>query len=181
MESELGDELLVETALEHYQGRRFAQAERLCREALVRNPEDATAANLLGLLAGQAGQIEAGEELLAEAIRLSPEHARYHNDLGLLLSGVGRASEAAALFEKAIQAGTERNQESIERNEGQQLASGRAKPAASKGKPGPRMPDEKSVRATRKTVGVKPLRQTRAARSPIDPNAIDRHKQILEG
>jgi hypothetical protein len=54
-------------------------------------------------------------------------------------------------------------------------------PAAKQSKPGPRLPGEKSVRETRKTVGVKPARVGRTAKAPMDPSAIDRRRQIIEG
>jgi hypothetical protein len=58
---------------------------------------------------------------------------------------------------------------------------GNAVPAAKRSNPGPRLPGEKTVRETRKTVGVKPARVGRAAKAPMDPNAIDRRRQIIEG
>lgn len=58
---------------------------------------------------------------------------------------------------------------------------GRARPTATRGKPGPQLPGEKKVRPTKRTVGVEPVKTSRVARTPMDPNAIDRRKQILEG
>jgi hypothetical protein len=56
----------------------------------------------------------------------------------------------------------------------------RPKAAVAHGIPGPKLPDEKSVRVTRKTVNVKPLKLSRTARSPVDPNAVDHRHQVLD-
>jgi hypothetical protein len=59
-------------------------------------------------------------------------------------------------------------------------AARRAKRPATKAPPPPRIAGEKSVRATRKTVGMEPVKTTRAARKPMDPRAIDRRKQVFD-
>ena len=52
--------------------------------------------------------------------------------------------------------------------------------SAVRGTPGPKLPGEKEVRETTKTVGVKPLKVSREARTPIDPRAVDRRKQVFD-
>jgi hypothetical protein len=56
----------------------------------------------------------------------------------------------------------------------------RTRATAVKGKPGPKLPGEKSVRETKATVDVKPLKMTREARSPLDTKAVDRRKQVFD-
>jgi hypothetical protein len=56
----------------------------------------------------------------------------------------------------------------------------RSKPVAARGTPGPTLPGEKSVRETKKTVEVKPLKLTRTARSPLDPNAVDQRHEVFD-
>jgi len=56
----------------------------------------------------------------------------------------------------------------------------RARPTAAKGKPGPGLPGEKSVRGTKTTVDLKPLKTSREARKPADPRTIDRRKQVFD-
>ena len=56
----------------------------------------------------------------------------------------------------------------------------RPKAAAARGIPGPKLPGEKSVRETGKTVNVKPLKLSGAAQTPVDPNAVDHRHQVLD-
>ena len=63
---------------------------------------------------------------------------------------------------------------------GAKASSSRSRPASTKSTKPPRLPGEKAVRATNKTVGVKPAKASRATRTPLDPNAIDRRKQIVD-
>ena len=44
----------------------------------------------------------------------------------------------------------------------------------------PKLPGEKSVRPTAQTVGVKPAKPSKIARTPLDPNAVDRRRQIVD-
>lgn len=69
------------------------------------------------------------------------------------------------------------------RSSGMKGGSRSAKPArtmASGRAPGPKIPGEKSIRETQKSVPVKPLRVTRAATVPLDARAIDRRKQVFD-
>jgi hypothetical protein len=63
---------------------------------------------------------------------------------------------------------------------GKASAGHRAKRPAAKAPPPPRIAGEKSVRTTRKTVGIDPVKTTRAARTPMDSRAIDRRKQVFD-
>jgi hypothetical protein len=56
----------------------------------------------------------------------------------------------------------------------------RAKRTATKSPPPPQIAGEKSVRPTRKSLDVKPVKATRASRKPMDPRAIDRRKQVFD-
>ena len=58
--------------------------------------------------------------------------------------------------------------------------SSRRTPAPSTGPiPGPKLPYEKTVRRTGRTVEVKPVKETRIAKSPIKGAAVDRRRQIV--
>ncbi len=43
---------------------------------------------------------------------------------------------------------------------------------------GIQLPDEKTVRPTGKTLGVKPVRRSRKAKEPVAAPAVDRRRQI---
>ena len=58
--------------------------------------------------------------------------------------------------------------------------SSRGTPRTSTGaSPGPKLPYEKSVRPTGRTVEVKPVKETRIAKSPLKGAAVDRRRQIV--
>jgi hypothetical protein len=57
-------------------------------------------------------------------------------------------------------------------NKSRRTSTGNTKP--------PRLPDEKSVRPTTKSVAVKPAATSKIARTPPDPISIDRRKQIVD-
>lgn len=44
---------------------------------------------------------------------------------------------------------------------------------------GPKLPDEKSVKPTKRTVGVKAVKESKAARAPARGAAVDRRRQIV--
>lgn len=58
--------------------------------------------------------------------------------------------------------------------------SGRRTPRTSTGaSPGPKLPYEKSIRPTGRTVEVKPAKESRIAKSPLKGAAMDRRRQIV--
>ena len=91
----------LQTALAHFQARRFAEAQSICRQVLSSNPNCADAIGMLGLIALQVGNIPSAGELLTKAISLQPRHAKFHHDLGLVLSAAGRNDDAVKAFQEA--------------------------------------------------------------------------------
>lgn len=112
----------------HRQGN-LAEAERIYRQILASDPEQADACHGLGLLAQTAGRHEQASRLLqqaseqyyrsgkqhrrqgrlAEALalfeqsaQLNPQHADAHYNLGSLLFDLGRAAEALPSFQRAV-------------------------------------------------------------------------------
>jgi Tfp pilus assembly protein PilF len=81
----------------------LAEAERLIRQAIQRDPTDATAfANLGAVLERQGKQPEA-EKQLRRAIALDPKHANAHFNLGLVRGLQRKSEEAVKLFSRAIE------------------------------------------------------------------------------
>jgi len=73
------------------------------RETLKKDPKNAEAHNILGLLLGRKGADS--KDVAAEfrqAIQLRPEYARAHNNLGLVLAQSDEDKEAIAEFKEAI-------------------------------------------------------------------------------
>ncbi len=89
-------------ALARFQEGRFAEAERLFRDALELFPEDVNALNLLGVACGAQDRHEDALDPLRKALRLHPQGASIHFNLGRALEGCGRLDEAVAAFAQAL-------------------------------------------------------------------------------
>jgi tetratricopeptide (TPR) repeat protein len=92
---------LVE-GLAHHQGGRVGQAEALYQQVLVREPDNADALHLLGMLAHGANRHEEAVGRIARAVQLKGNVAPYHNNLGVVLQALGRHHEAGLCFAQAL-------------------------------------------------------------------------------
>ena len=90
-------------AAEQQQAGRWAEAEKLCRDILRRDPRDVNALRLLGTCAAHAGRQREAERLLRRAVTQAPDYAEARRDLGRLFKEQQRLEEAIAEFEKAIE------------------------------------------------------------------------------
>lgn len=90
-------------AAEHQQAGRWAEAEKICRDILRRDPRDVNALRLLGTCAAHAGRLREAERLLRRAVTQAPDYAEARRDLGRLFKEQQRLEEAIAEFEKAIE------------------------------------------------------------------------------
>lgn len=108
------DELLRRGA-EFQRAAEHGKAEDSFREALVRQPENAAALQMLADALGvrgyahqERGELDAAIECYLEALALAPANApglaqaQIHNNLGNAYRGLGRAGEAIAAFRAAI-------------------------------------------------------------------------------
>jgi tetratricopeptide (TPR) repeat protein len=85
-----------------YRAGDLPRAERLAREALAAEPDDARTLCLLGIVC-QAGRRPAeAREHYAGAVRLKPDYAEAHNNLGVTLAQDGRREEAVESFRQAV-------------------------------------------------------------------------------
>ncbi|HMD54356.1 MAG TPA: tetratricopeptide repeat protein, partial [Phycisphaerae bacterium] len=75
----------INTALECYNAGRLNQAEAICRQIIVQDPNHADALHMLGLIAGRAGNHKTAVELIGRAIQINPSAAEYQVHLGLSL------------------------------------------------------------------------------------------------
>lgn len=85
----------------HKEGR-FAEAEAVYRAALVRNPEDADAGNLLGVLCQQTGRLTESRRLLEAVIARHPGMDTAHNNLGITLQAEGDMAGALDAYARAV-------------------------------------------------------------------------------
>ena len=93
---------LLDTAYRHHQSGQLAEAERLYRSILASDPNNATALQLLGVLANQVGQPEAAVGLIRDAIALNRRVPEMHFNIGGPLQALGRHAEAISHYSEAI-------------------------------------------------------------------------------
>jgi tetratricopeptide (TPR) repeat protein len=84
------------------QAGRFAEAEKLCRAILQREPREPQAIYLLGLNALATGRHQRAAELLGRTIRLDPSFAPGYLNLGVALAALGRRREALVQYDEAV-------------------------------------------------------------------------------
>ncbi len=92
----------LRVGLEHHQAGRLAEAEACYCEILQREPRDADALHLLGVLAQTAGQYEIAIGLLRAAIEVNPLAADYPYNLGNTFLLQGELAAAVASYRAAI-------------------------------------------------------------------------------
>lgn len=85
----------------HQQGR-LADAERIYRQILQREPTNVPALHMFGVVALQTGQLERAVRLIGRVIALEPDNAVAHNNLGLALQELKRLAEAVASYDRSI-------------------------------------------------------------------------------
>jgi len=88
---------------EHYDQKRFDDAERQLEEAYLLRPRDQKVLNLLGLIYFKQEKYEKAEEVYRKLIAESPDaHTLYYN-LGLIYLKLQRLEEAESSFLKALE------------------------------------------------------------------------------
>jgi tetratricopeptide (TPR) repeat protein len=89
-------------ALAHQRAGRAADAERICRQILVIDPDHAQTLHLLGLIEHQSGRSEIAIKHIREAIARNGRDPAFHHNLGNILRGQGRFAEATTCYELAL-------------------------------------------------------------------------------
>lgn len=89
-------------AFERHRAGGLEPAEAIYRRILAREPRNADAQHLLGMLLWQRGDAESAAAQIRKAIGIAPAVAPFHNNLGLVLDAAGRHSEAGDCFRTAI-------------------------------------------------------------------------------
>lgn len=93
---------LLANAVLHHQSGRLEDAASIYRRILRREPRNADALHLYGLLAHQSGDAATAVERIGEAVTLDPGSALYRFNLGLVLAARGDPKAAAAAYRRAI-------------------------------------------------------------------------------
>ena len=92
----------LSSLLEHYQNRRFSDAEKLSLEIIQDFPKHQFAWKVLGAVLGTTGRKSEAVDANQTAVALSPQDAGAHNNLGNTLKALGRLDEAEASYNQAI-------------------------------------------------------------------------------
>lgn len=90
------------SAVALHQRGKLGEAEEIYRNILARDPRNAGALHLLGLVHLQRGDLRSSRELIAESIRLDSRNAVSRNNLGAVLLQLGEHGEALAAFDGAV-------------------------------------------------------------------------------
>ena len=88
--------------LEHYQNRRFSDAEKLALFITEQFPKHQLAWKVVGAIFGQTGRKIEAIDFQQKAIALNPQDYETHNNLGITLQELGRLEEAVGSFKNAI-------------------------------------------------------------------------------
>jgi protein O-GlcNAc transferase len=89
-------------AVRYHQAGHLQAAERIYRQILAADPNEASAWHLLGVLNAQLGRHQPGVEYIQRALTLNPGCVEAHFDLGNALMDQGKLDTAAACYRRAI-------------------------------------------------------------------------------
>jgi tetratricopeptide (TPR) repeat protein len=89
-------------ALAHFSAGRMAEAETLCQAALVLQPRQAQALQILGGIAMQRGNPDAAIDYFRRAVAAAPQAREAHSNLGAAYLAKGEAKPAIAALKLAI-------------------------------------------------------------------------------
>ena len=90
------------TALEFHQAGRYADAARCYHGLLSREPENADALHLFGVMHHQCGHSKRAVELIGQAAALRPGAAAFHANLAEAYRGLGEHEQAVDCCRKAL-------------------------------------------------------------------------------
>jgi tetratricopeptide (TPR) repeat protein len=94
---------LFALAVRQHQAGNLAEAERVYREALARDPNHFDSLHLLGVIGHQSGRFDLAIEMIGRAVVLNDRSATFHNNLAEALRIVGRYAEAATHASRAVE------------------------------------------------------------------------------
>jgi predicted O-linked N-acetylglucosamine transferase (SPINDLY family) len=92
----------IQIARQHHQAGRLAEADKIYRQILARQPNHADALHAFGVLAEQTGRLDAAVESIQRAIQLRPDWAEAHGNLGNVFKALGKPEQAIESYRQAI-------------------------------------------------------------------------------
>ncbi|MFH1216979.1 MAG: tetratricopeptide repeat protein [Pseudomonadota bacterium] len=92
----------LQLANSYCQAGQAQQAENMYQQILTRDPDNAQAYSMLGILAGQSGNMDRAVLFTQKAIQIDSATANFHYNLGIMFKEQGRLSDAVDSYRKAI-------------------------------------------------------------------------------
>ncbi|HET6248508.1 MAG TPA: sulfotransferase [Tepidisphaeraceae bacterium] len=100
--AQLTGQQALRLAIQHHQNGDLPRAENLYRQILLKEPKNADALHLLGLVAHQMGRNDQAVELIRRAIAIQPDFTDAYYNLGVSLQAGGHYAEAIEANRRAI-------------------------------------------------------------------------------
>ena len=92
----------LNSLLEHYQARRYVDAEKLSLSITEEFPKHQFAWKVLAAVLKQMGKINESLVVSQKSVQVNPQDAEAHSNLGILLQELGRLDESEKSFRQAI-------------------------------------------------------------------------------
>lgn len=92
----------IAQAVYHQQRGAYAEAERLLRAVLDKNPHQADALHYLGLLCFQTGRMQQAVDLMQRSLQEAPDNAGFYYNLAGVLQKLGRGQEAVPCYQRCL-------------------------------------------------------------------------------
>jgi len=99
----IAGESSIMAALQQMQAGEFLQAEAICRQLLEKEPNNADALHLSGLIRQKLKEYEQAIELMNGSITVAPDQPVYYVNLGNLYKELNRFDEAVSCYRKALE------------------------------------------------------------------------------
>jgi len=91
------------SAFEHYKSGNLQKAESVLEEILKKQPDNANALNIIGLINYQTGRYDAAIKYFKKALKFSPANARIYLNIGNVLKDMVQSDQAVLYYQKALQ------------------------------------------------------------------------------
>lgn len=92
----------IAQAVFHQQRGAYAEAERLLRAVLEKNPHQADALHYLGLLSFQTGRMQQAADLMQRSLQEAPDNPGFYYNLAGVQQKLGRGREAVPCFQRCL-------------------------------------------------------------------------------
>jgi Flp pilus assembly protein TadD len=89
-------------AAKEYSSRNFTEAERQCKEMLLKNPNDSEALSIMGAIAVEVGRLDIAASLFSKSISLNEGKPHLYSNLGNVFVRQEKYKEAEFCFRHAI-------------------------------------------------------------------------------